>query len=382
MASTPFVVIFFTGWSQILLYGCNIVLYGTSIFLLHQRRGLNRTTAFQFISATILFALATMLAVVTTALIVGQLLQISNLTQLAMQSSNATASSDNPQTLPPSGTSLTGGIDLRACKSDIFFLLCVLILSRRKSCSIITYVGLQLIDFTAFFILVHRCYMIYNRSWKILVAPLIIILADIGVYSAALPVFTKLSFGNIESVPSTDNRKMMMFSTAVIVLNTIANSMLTLLIAGKIWSIRRRMHQLVGRGAPSIHRKYDTLVSMTLESGLIIPMALVAINVCIHTGNTVGSGLLAACVPQIIAFAPLLIMVRAGLGLTVEANHVTLQTGTEIELQRSVSRPLHVSVTVSQTKSVASSGKKGIDTIDEPDSDVGRNAEPREGYAL
>uniref|UniRef100_A0A0W0FC45 Uncharacterized protein n=1 Tax=Moniliophthora roreri TaxID=221103 RepID=A0A0W0FC45_MONRR len=363
MASTPFVVIFFTGWSQILLYGCNIVLYGTSIFLLHQRRGLNRTTAFQFISATILFALATMLAVVTTALIVGQLLQISNLTQLAMQSSNATASSDNPQTLPPSGTSLTGGIDLRAC-------------------NIITYVGLQLIDFTAFFILVHRCYMIYNRSWKILVAPLIIILADIGVYSAALPVFTKLSFGNIESVPSTDNRKMMMFSTAVIVLNTIANSMLTLLIAGKIWSIRRRMHQLVGRGAPSIHRKYDTLVSMTLESGLIIPMALVAINVCIHTGNTVGSGLLAACVPQIIAFAPLLIMVRAGLGLTVEANHVTLQTGTEIELQRSVSRPLHVSVTVSQTKSVASSGKKGIDTIDEPDSDVGRNAEPREGYAL
>ncbi|ESK88814.1 hypothetical protein Moror_17092 [Moniliophthora roreri MCA 2997] len=319
MSSAPLVVTFFTGWLQILLYGkwCNLVLYGTSIFLLRQRKGFNRTTAFQFISITILFSLATMLAIATTTQIVGQLFLISNYTP---QSSNATAAADSQQNLPSSGASLTGGIDLYATNVTAF-------------------VGLQLIDFTAFCILLHRCYAMYNRNWKILIAPMIIILADIGVYSAALPIFIKLSYGNIQSVASIENRRMMIFSTVVIALNTVANGMLTLLIAGKIWCFRKRMHQLVGRGATTIYRKYDYLIAMTLESGLLIPVTFIVHEVSLYTNKLIVAGILGACISQIIAFAPLLIMAET--------------TGHEVEVELQTSRPLVISVTRSQTVSVS-----------------------------
>ncbi|KAI3603881.1 hypothetical protein WG66_004429 [Moniliophthora roreri] len=350
MSSAPLVVTFFTGWLQILIYGCNIVLYGTSIFLLRQRKGLNRSTAFQFISITILFSLATMLAIAITTQIVGQLFLISNST---LQSSNTTAAADSQQNPLPSGASLTRGIDLNAT-------------------NVTSFVGLQLIDFTAFCILVrrirpyhghrlipselHRCYAMYNQNWKILITPMIIIFADMGVYSAGLPVFIKLSYGNIQSVGSIENRKMMIFSTIVIVLNIIANSVLTLLIAGKIWSFRKRMHQLVGRGATTIYRKYDYLIAMTLESGLLIPVSFIVYEISVFTNNLIVSGILGTCIAQITAFAPLLIMVRLGLGLTVEGNHITIQaetTGHEVEVELQTSRRVAVSVTRSQTVSVS-----------------------------
>ncbi|ESK83445.1 hypothetical protein Moror_15583 [Moniliophthora roreri MCA 2997] len=317
MSSAPLVVTFFTGWLQILIYGCNIVLYGTSIFLLRQRKGLNRSTAFQFISITILFSLATMLAIAITTQIVGQLFLISNST---LQSSNTTAAADSQQNPLPSGASLTRGIDLNATNVTAF-------------------VGLQLIDFTAFCILLHRCYAMYNQNWKILIAPMIIIFADMGVYSAGLPVFIKLSYGNIQSVGSIENRKMMIFSTIVIVLNIIANSVLTLLIAGKIWSFRKRMHQLVGRGATTIYRKYDYLIAMTLESGLLIPVSFIVYEISVFTNNLIVSGILGACIAQIIAFAPLLIMAET--------------TGHEVEVELQTSRRVAVSVTRSQTVSVS-----------------------------
>ncbi|ESK81652.1 hypothetical protein Moror_3238 [Moniliophthora roreri MCA 2997] len=94
-------------------------------------------------------------------MIVGQLLQISNLTQLALQSANATTPPGPGVLQSPPPLSMTGGIDLYAC-------------------NVIMYVGLQLVDFTACFVLLHRCYALYNRSWKILVAPLIMVVADIG----------------------------------------------------------------------------------------------------------------------------------------------------------------------------------------------------------
>uniref|UniRef100_A0A0W0FKA6 Uncharacterized protein n=1 Tax=Moniliophthora roreri TaxID=221103 RepID=A0A0W0FKA6_MONRR len=275
-----------------------------------------------------------MLAIAITTQIVGQLFLISNST---LQSSNTTAAADSQQNPLPSGASLTRGIDLNAT-------------------NVTSFVGLQLIDFTAFCILLHRCYAMYNQNWKILITPMIIIFADMGVYSAGLPVFIKLSYGNIQSVGSIENRKMMIFSTIVIVLNIIANSVLTLLIAGKIWSFRKRMHQLVGRGATTIYRKYDYLIAMTLESGLLIPVSFIVYEISVFTNNLIVSGILGTCIAQITAFAPLLIMVRLGLGLTVEGNHITIQaetTGHEVEVELQTSRRVAVSVTRSQTVSVS-----------------------------
>uniref|UniRef100_A0A0W0FKA1 Uncharacterized protein n=1 Tax=Moniliophthora roreri TaxID=221103 RepID=A0A0W0FKA1_MONRR len=278
-------------------------------------------------------------------MIVGQLLQISNLTQLALQSANATTPPGPGVLQSPPPLSMTGGIDLYAC-------------------NVIMYVGLQLVDFTACFVLLHRCYALYNRSWKILVAPLIMVVADIGVYSASLPIFIKLPFGSIQNVVTIDNRKMVALSTTVIVLNALSNGSLTLLIAGRIWMIRRQLHKLIGESAPAMCRKYDTLIAMTLESGMIIPVSLIALEVCLRTNKAEGAGILGSCISQIIAFAPLLIMVRAGLGLTVEASHVTMQAESISREMEFASRPLTVSMAMSQTRSIASSGTKDGDIDD------------------
>ncbi|EEB90768.1 hypothetical protein MPER_10982 [Moniliophthora perniciosa FA553] len=312
-------------------------------------------------------------------MIVGQLSQINNLLLLAqalLTGSTSKATSVQLE-LPPSlahpSASLTGGVDLHACNIYMF-------------------IGLQVLDLTTCFILVHRCYILYNRNWRILVGPVIIILADIGVYGAALPVFLGWPFAAIEDVVSLNNRKLLIFSTAGIVLNGICEWLVNALDpcdrldiflcialkqdppAGKIWMIRRRTRQFTGRvGAPAVHQKYNTLIAMTLESGLIIPISLVTLEALVHANNVVAAGIIGACLPQIMALAPLLIMVRVGLGLTVqvETSHGTIQaettaTGHDIELQTSRPLAVAVSVTTSQTVSVASSSGAPAKDHDEP----------------
>ncbi|KAK7046040.1 hypothetical protein VNI00_007035 [Paramarasmius palmivorus] len=302
--------------------GGNVVLFGTGVYLLRQRKGSGRSTIIHFVSASILFGFATMLAVVETALVVGQLFQLEHVTNHGVLE----------------GTTASGGIDLKVCNTILF-------------------IGIQLIDLTAFLILLYRCYMIYNRNWKIIVGPVLLILADTGVYSAALPIFFKNFWANLQSGASMEDGRMARFSNAVTILNTISNGILTILIAGKIWIIKRRMRQLVGQGAPGIHQKYNTLIAMTLESGLIIPVSLVANNVFIQTGNMSASGIVSSCLPQLLVLAPLLILVRAGLGLTTKASHMTLQAeATSHDTGEVFSPPLAVSVTVAQTRSVASVG--------------------------
>ncbi|KAK7026817.1 hypothetical protein VNI00_015475 [Paramarasmius palmivorus] len=268
-----------------------------------------------------------MLAVAETALIVGQLFQINS---LMLQATNESATQD------VAGTSPTGDIDLKAC-------------------NIILYIGLQLIDLTAFIILLYRCYVIYNRNWKVIVGPALFIIADVGVYIAALPTFFELSWGSVQSVTSTKNRKMTTFSNVVTVLNTVTNGLLMALIAGRIWTIKRRMRQLIGRGAPTIQQKYNTVIAMTLESGLIIPVSLIVFDVFTQVDNQLAAGLVGSCLPQLIALAPLLILVRGGLGLTTKGSHITLQAGTTGHDVEQASPPMTVSVTVSRIRSVASS---------------------------
>uniref|UniRef100_A0A0W0FK99 Uncharacterized protein n=1 Tax=Moniliophthora roreri TaxID=221103 RepID=A0A0W0FK99_MONRR len=313
MSSTSLAVAFFTGWAQILLYG-KFPFYQPPFVV----KGLNKNSAICFILATILLAQATISAVADTVVIVGQISRNSN-------------------------------IDLNAC-------------------NVIIFVTLESLDLTACFILVYRCYALYNRNWKVLVLPMLIILADIGVYSAELSFYVRHPIVDTEVL--VKDKKLAQFSMTIIVLKVLASSSLTLLIAGRIWSIRRRMQSLIGRGTPAVHRKYNNLIAMTLESGLMIPVSFIAMEVFVHMNDGVGASILGACIPQIMALAPLLIMVRFGLGLTVEGTHVTMQaetTGYEVDIELQISRPLAVSVTTSQIVSVeSSSGAKDEPSHSEP----------------
>ncbi|ESK82453.1 hypothetical protein Moror_8559 [Moniliophthora roreri MCA 2997] len=319
MSSTSLAVAFFTGWvcstpavhcpilitiyrhRSFYMERCNAVLFGAGTFLLYQRKGLNKNSAICFILATILLAQATISAVADTVVIVGQISRNSN-------------------------------IDLNAC-------------------NVIIFVTLELLDLTACFILVHRCYALYNRNWKVLVLPMLIILADVGVYSAELSFYVRHPI--VDTGVLVKDKKLAQFSMTIIVLKVLASSSLTLLIAGRIWSIRRRMQSLIGRGTPAVHRKYNNLIAMTLESGLMIPVSFIGMEVFVHMNDGVGASILGACIPQIMALAPLLIMAET--------------TGYEVDIELQISRPLAVSVTTSQIVSVeSSSGAKDEPSHSEP----------------
>ncbi|KAK7026816.1 hypothetical protein VNI00_015474 [Paramarasmius palmivorus] len=177
-----------------------------------------------------------------------------------------------------------------------------------------------------------------------------------GVYFATLPALVEVSWANVQSEGSTKNRSMMMVAIVASVLSIVAHGLLTALIAGRVWTIKKRMRQLIGRGAPAIYQKYDAVIAMTIESGLISPISLIIQDVLIQTGRLLPAGIVSSCVPQVIALAPLLFLVRGGLGLATKGSHITLQAETAShDVGQVLSPPLAVSVAVVQTRSVASS---------------------------
>ncbi|KAI3603879.1 hypothetical protein WG66_004432 [Moniliophthora roreri] len=328
MSSTSLAVAFFTGWAQILLYG-KFPFYQPPFVV----KGLNKNSAICFILATILLAQATISAVADTVVIVGQISRNSN-------------------------------IDLNAC-------------------NVIIFVTLESLDLTACFILVHHFvfHKVSDSSTSLVAGVPMLCTLQPKLESARLADAyhsrrhcAELSFYVRHPIVDTEvlvkDKKLAQFSMTIIVLKVLASSSLTLLIAGRIWSIRRRMQSLIGRGTPAVHRKYNNLIAMTLESGLMIPVSFIAMEVFVHMNDGVGASILGACIPQIMALAPLLIMVRFGLGLTVEGTHVTMQaetTGYEVDIELQISRPLAVSVTTSQIVSVeSSSGAKDEPSHSEP----------------
>ncbi|KAJ8088073.1 hypothetical protein PM082_013624 [Marasmius tenuissimus] len=285
MSGSSLMVLFLSEWDQILIYGFNTVLFSIGMHLLLKRKARDGTV-FQAVSSTVVFALATMSVVLGIS---------------------ATVAGLSISSAPPK-------IDVRAC-------------------STIQFIALHLIDFTVFMILVYRCFNVWGRSWKIIAAPLVAITAETGMYYAGLPNYVELNDatglqeqGSIEIL-----KQSMVFTTAALAFGAFAHTLLTVMIAGRIWWVKRQLLHLVApenRVADSSLRKYDSVIAMTVESGMIIPIFEVictTFNVLAATEGTSRNVtmIISSMGPQIIAFAPLLIMVRVGLGLTIERDHVS-----------------------------------------------------------
>ncbi|KAJ8081222.1 hypothetical protein PM082_018067 [Marasmius tenuissimus] len=161
-----------------------------------------------------------------------------------------------------------------------------------------------------------------------------VILAETGVYYTELPQYMKVQYaaGLQQQTSAEVLEKSLAFTTAALVLGAFANALLTLLIAGRIWWLKRRIQRLMVRGQHShgksqslAPQKYDSVIAITMESGMIIPIFLITYTVY-SVRNATSSDhdalvIMAFILPQVIAFAPLLILVRVGLGLTVERDH-------------------------------------------------------------
>ncbi|KAI3603892.1 hypothetical protein WG66_004445 [Moniliophthora roreri] len=168
------------------LYGCNVILFGVGMLFLLKRRG-KMGTHFHLITTSLLVALITIAAVVTTVITMTQMM---------------------PLTIPIdeiTGSGFTVRVDLASCTMN------------------------------AYVILLYRCYHIWNRSIKILSFPLVVIIAEsIFYWGFELPLYVKLPY-----VAGIDPRayagvleKARRIDMATVTLSIVADSSLTLLIGG------------------------------------------------------------------------------------------------------------------------------------------------------
>ncbi|ESK84566.1 hypothetical protein Moror_6089 [Moniliophthora roreri MCA 2997] len=172
---------------------------------------------------------------------------------------------------------------------------------------------------TADLMLLHRCYVIWGSSKKI-AFPLMFIMLSLAV--CEIVAFT---FGIIGISNAADPAKAQLYlrgntiDTAFRLANMGFNFILTLLTAGRIWWISQEARKHMG---PAIKTKYNTIVAIILESGILYPIFLTASIVYASLVDPDSHGLtpfsFAVIAYQVAGIAPTLIIIRAARGKTIE----------------------------------------------------------------
>ncbi|KAL0570233.1 hypothetical protein V5O48_011729 [Marasmius crinis-equi] len=259
LSAKTFVPVSFSTSIQLFIFGCNTVLFVTAMRLLWKRNKFCPST-FHIVSTIVLFVIATVAAVTLT------------LETSAMMGEWA-------------------GVDLGAC-------------SLKPAMK------------------VYRCYCVCNRSLKFIVLPALLILIAEGCYYANIREYLKVVFGanEVQDNPLTDTTNMISMITLVCTLT--GQTILTSTIAFRIWWLMRDA-QLTLVVPDRSRRQYNYTIAVVLESGLITPVFHTIYAGLMLDGMakwTVTLSVMAAMLPQIAAFAPLLIVVRIGLGQAIEEN--------------------------------------------------------------
>ncbi|KAJ4467036.1 hypothetical protein J3R30DRAFT_3718291 [Lentinula aciculospora] len=187
-------------------------------------------------------------------------------------------------------------------------------------CGTLIFVLYVVSNFIADLMLIHRNSMIWeSSSWR----AMLWLPFTVSILNNALGIIG-ISFqaSNISLYPSlsvsfdqyTNGDKVVL---AYLLMNACLNFFLTGCLAGRVWWIGRKAAIVLG--AHPLRRKYNSAVAITLESGILYPVALV---------GSVGAALQNPTTPslypfliQIAAIAPTLIVVRTVLGISIEQQH-------------------------------------------------------------
>ncbi|ESK86187.1 hypothetical protein Moror_16692 [Moniliophthora roreri MCA 2997] len=189
----------------------------------------------------------------------------------------------------------------------------------KTASSAILLIAAVLINATADSMLIHRCYIIWGSQKRIGI-PLVLgcfVVHSVGFASAVMIPISFVNRNNPSSFELLDKASRM--SDGYFAANAAINGVITLLTAGRIWYITRRIRATMGQ---QIDQRYKTIVAIILESGVIYPTVLI-IGIILHQVlDPDKMGLapidLFPIVTQAAGIAPTLIIVRAGLGKTVE----------------------------------------------------------------
>ncbi|KAJ3575470.1 hypothetical protein NP233_g1078 [Leucocoprinus birnbaumii] len=139
-------------------------------------------------------------------------------------------------------------------------------------------------------LLIYRCYILWNNKKRIIALPCFLLLG--GTICGYL--FVGMSD---DEYPFRSLLSVFLFSTLAL------NSVVTSLMAGRIWWIAKRTRGLVG---PKLAKKYRMAMAIFIESGLIYSIYVI-LDVVLHA-LLLDSGLV-----QVVGLVPTLIIVQTGL---------------------------------------------------------------------
>ncbi|KAJ7468285.1 hypothetical protein B0H11DRAFT_2197203 [Mycena galericulata] len=156
-------------------------------------------------------------------------------------------------------------------------------------------------------IFIYRCYGIWDSRKRVIVLPVILLIATgcLGYASVALC--------------GMEGYAQFLFITWLfplsLVFSVMTNFLLMALTAGRIWWISRGARAIMG---PVVVKRYRTVMAMILESGALYctPGILYLIFLVIAPGSTM---VIFAALAQIVGIAPTIIVVRVGLGRSVDS---------------------------------------------------------------
>ncbi|THU93799.1 hypothetical protein K435DRAFT_967145 [Dendrothele bispora CBS 962.96] len=184
----------------------------------------------------------------------------------------------------------------------------------------ITKIGYLLANIVGDSILIHRCYVVWSSSWTVIIAPIVISITSNCIGFAAIIMTIVIAFGGLQRsqiLSLTGHADKMLF--AFMSLNVINNVLLTGLIAGKIWSIMNAVDKIMSQNqrGPKLGKRYQPTVALVLESGVLYPISVLIFEILSRRVSPIPS--LYQVMTQLAGIAPTLIIVRVGLGVSVNS---------------------------------------------------------------
>ncbi|PFH46945.1 hypothetical protein AMATHDRAFT_95755, partial [Amanita thiersii Skay4041] len=158
--------------------------------------------------------------------------------------------------------------------------------------------------------LVYRCYVVWGFRWRVVVLPLIMLLAT--TLCAYLAVY---NFSQIHEGENVFASKIAEWGTALFSLSLATNVTVTTLIASRIWWISREANTVLGK---KHGQKYNKAVIIIVESGAIYSISLLTLLV-LYCVKSNAQYIVYDALAQIMGIVPTLIIVRVGLGVSTQA---------------------------------------------------------------
>ncbi|KAJ8085716.1 hypothetical protein PM082_004534 [Marasmius tenuissimus] len=173
-----------------------------------------------------------------------------------------------------------------------------------------------IISFIFDYLMVHRCYVIWGYSKRILY-PFIFVVLVTNVAAFVVYVIQTVAYKHQNHALYTSSINI---ANVLTIIAAVYTSLLTLLTAGRIWWTVRQVEQLNGK---RVYTRYKIFVATILESGLLSSATLVISVILPLLTDPNNKGLIPfdfnVVAIQMAAIAPTLIIIRIAYGQAVES---------------------------------------------------------------